>query len=328
MDEARDRIPIKGSPGFYRRGSKVVYFYRDTTGKRRWGSAPNLRAAKIARAKLQTDVDSGEWQLETKKTFSEYADLWGETYTGRTSRGIRQLTLDEYKESLAKHATPFFGQQPLKALLATGDGMKTKFLTRDQLDGLLSHAPDDFGRLLILFAANTGFRISEICGLLWGDVELGPKGCVHVRQRRRGDDVDLPKSRASVRTVPLAPNVVKALAEHKIGTKFSTDTDNVFATRSGSPIKPGNAARQYLKPAAVAAGVPDELARFHVLRHTFASVLLEAESKGHLTIRQAADVCGHSDPSFFLKVYAHARELPDLDFLTDAIGAGAKTKAK
>ena len=101
----------------------------------------------------------------------------------------------------------------------------------------------------------------------------------------------------------------------------------MFATRSGSPIKPGNAARQYLKPAAVAAGVPDELARFHVLRHTFASVLLEAESKGHLTIRQAADVRGHSDPSFFLKVYAHARKLPDLDFLTDAIGAGAKKKA-
>ena len=202
--------------------------------------------------------------------------------------------------------------------------MKTKFLTRDQLDALLSHAPDDFGRLLILFAANTGLRISELCGLLWADVELGPKGCVHVRQRRRGDDVDVPKSFASVRTVPLAPNVVKALAEHKLGTKFSSDTDHVFATRSGAPIKPGNAARQYLKPAAVAAGVPDELARFHVLRHTFASVLLEAESKGHLTIRQAADVCGHSDPSFFLKVYAHARELPDLDFLTDAIGSGTK----
>ena len=379
-DEARDRIPIEGSPGFYRRGSKFVYFFRDTTGKRRWASAPNLKAAKVARAKLQTDVDRGEWFPVSKATFSEYADTWVKSYTGRTTRGIRQITLDEYEAALNKRAKPFFGQQPLNSInpprirefvkhlqglqpplspntirnyvapvrrlfatahgdgvirldpcaglkLATGEGMKVKFLTFKQMDGIMSHS-EGFGHLLIMFLANTGLRISEALGLIWANVHLDSEPpAVHVLQRRRGEDVDLPKSAASARPVPLAPHVVKALATQKLATKFSKDTDPVFATRAGSPIKPGNAARQYLKPAAIAAGVPDELATFHVFRHTFASVLLERVAKGDLTIRQAADICGHSDPSFFLKVYAHARELPNVDFLSDAIGSGTPKKA-
>ena len=375
-------------PHPHRRKSRLLsprlegrFFFRDTTGKRRWGSAPNLKAAKVARAKLQTDVDRGEWFPTSTETFSEYADKWVKTYTGRTTRGIRQLTLDEYAVSLNRHAKPFFGQQRLNAInpprirefvkylqslqpslspntirnyvapvrrlfatahgdglirldpcsglkLATGDGMKAKFLTADQLKGIMSHA-EGFGHLLIMFLAHTGLRISEALGLIWANVDLtSATPVLHVRQRRRGDDVDVPKSAASARPVPLSPDVVKGLAAHKLATRFSKDTDPVFATRAGSPIKPGNAARQYLKPAAKAAGVPDRLATFPVFRHTFSSVLHDAVARGDITIRQATDVAGHSDPAFFLRIYAHARELPNLDFVSDAIGTGSKKVAQ
>jgi integrase len=41
-------------------------------------------------------------------TFAEYADQWVETYTGRTSRGIRPATLADYKRILEREAVPFF----------------------------------------------------------------------------------------------------------------------------------------------------------------------------------------------------------------------------
>ena len=40
---------------------------------------------------------------------------------------------------------------------------------------------------------------------------------------------------------------------------------------------------------------------FHVLRHTFASTLLD----GGVSIRGVAAYLGHSDPAFTLRVYAH-----------------------
>jgi integrase len=43
-------------------------------------------------------------------TFAEYAPEWLESYTGRTSRGVREATLRDYRRIMEKRAIPFFGR--------------------------------------------------------------------------------------------------------------------------------------------------------------------------------------------------------------------------
>jgi integrase len=69
---------------------------------------------------------------------------------------------------------------------------------------------------LFLVAFFAGLRSSELRGLRWDDVDLA-KGELEVNQRMdRFNKVDVPKSEAGERTVPLSPMVVSALREWKL----------------------------------------------------------------------------------------------------------------
>ena len=54
----------------------------------------------------------------------------------------------------------------------------------------------------------------------------------------------------------------------------------------------------------------------HTLRHSLASLLFE---RGHTAVQIAAWL-GHSDPSFTLRTYVHARDVGDAEFLDDVFG--------
>ena len=72
-----------------------------------------MAEARDLKATLATDVRRGEYRELSKISFSEYAEQWADTYTGRTSRGIRPATLDDYKRILEREAMPFFGRMRL-----------------------------------------------------------------------------------------------------------------------------------------------------------------------------------------------------------------------
>lgn len=128
------RVPIEKHPGFWRRGGKVVFKYRDQRRRQRWGSARTLTEAKRLRAQLQTDVARGEHRPATSETFKAYARSWVVTYQGRTSQRITEGTRDDYQRRLERDAIPYFGElrlvditpQELKAFAAYVAGRKRK----------------------------------------------------------------------------------------------------------------------------------------------------------------------------------------------------------
>ena len=83
------------------------------------------------------------------------------------------------------------------------------------LTALDKRGPADRWRPLILTAAFTGLRASELRGLRWGDLDLDTKPAVlHVRQRADKYKVlDIPKSDAGERDIELLPDVVAALRQ-------------------------------------------------------------------------------------------------------------------
>jgi integrase len=66
-------------------------------------------------------------------------------------------------------------------------------------------------------------------------------GELHVRQQwTRLAEYAPPKTRAAVRRVPLSPDILKYLTEHKLASRFSKDDEPVFASESGRPLgRPG-----------------------------------------------------------------------------------------
>jgi integrase len=129
-----ERVPIPKHPGFWRRGDRVVFKYRDHRRRQRWGSAPTIQAAKNLRAELETDVRRGEYRARSRDTFADYARSWVATYQGRTSRLIQEHTRADYAARLEHDAIPYFEgmmlteiePQDLKAFAAhvAGRGVK------------------------------------------------------------------------------------------------------------------------------------------------------------------------------------------------------------
>ena len=102
-----------GVLGVYRRGNRYVVAYRDPAGVQRRRSAATLAEARALKAELTADVNRGEYREQSRLTLGEYAEEWLRTYTGRTSRGIRQTTIDEYASDLRGHVLPVLGRRRL-----------------------------------------------------------------------------------------------------------------------------------------------------------------------------------------------------------------------
>jgi integrase len=77
------------------------------------------------------------------------------------------------------------------------------------------------------------------------------------------------------------------------------DLDLIFPSEAGRPLAESTMVRKFFKPALRKAGLPD--IRFHDLRHTDASLLIEQGEN----IKYIQTQLGHSSPIVTLEVYAH-----------------------
>lgn len=76
----------------------------------------------------------------------------------------------------------------------------------------------------------------------------------------------------------------------------------MFRAREGNAISRTHFNRYIWQPALEAAGVqPSRSTGMHALRHSYASVLIDAGE----SIKAVAEYLGHADPGFTLRVYAH-----------------------
>lgn len=184
-----------------------------------------------------------------------------------------------------------------------------RVLGQMEIERLLETCPSR-GRILVETALFSGLRISELLGLTWANIDF-PAGLIRVRAQlsrpHRGDPARrvAPKTSASVREVPLVPQLSDRLAEHRRATPFATPTDWVFATSRGTPFGERNVARRILKKAADDAGLNGDgrmPLRFHDLRHTFASHLIVDLG---LDVAQVSRILGHASITITLDVYTH-----------------------
>jgi integrase len=183
--------------------------------------------------------------------------------------------------------------------------------TKAALTALLKSADADF-RVKLMFAAASGLRASELHALPWSNLNLTDGEVTVDRRVDAFGNLDVTKSEAGMRKVPLGAPVIAALKEWRVRSKFSKDNNLVFPNTLGGFTPHTRMMKRKFKPLleAIASKEKVEGRKFkpfgwHALRHFAISTWIEAGLQpktvqtfaGHSSLAVTMDRYGHMFPS-------------------------------
>ena len=175
-----------------------------------------------------------------------------------------------------------------------------RFLDQSELEALLRAAPlaarpaaeHDWWRVervMYLTAAMTGMRQGELLALRWSDIDW-PAQKVRVHANYVRGQFGSPKSRRSVRAIPLARRLIAELDALHRDSVWNADEDLVFANpHTGRPMDRSKILKRFKAACRRAAVKP---VRFHDLRHTFGTRIA---ASGQIPMRTLQEWMGHRD---------------------------------
>lgn len=202
-----------------------------------------------------------------------------------------------------------------------------KALTVQEQSALIDFvaSSEKFSRYSVLFTVllGTGVRIGECLALRWEDIDFQKNiihishtlsYCKHKSDTKRTPHIDAPKTRASVRFIPMLTEVKGSLLREKeyqmahgaTTTKVDGYSNFVFQTQTQRLLMPSRV-WYLIKEVTVAynathadAPLPDFSA--HHLRHTFCTRFCENESN----IKVIQEIMGHGSVKTTMDIYAEA----------------------
>jgi integrase len=158
-------------------------------------------------------------------------------------------------------------------------------------------------RTLVLLAASTGLRQSELFGLKWGDINF-TEGTMNVTRSIVYGVVGPCKTESSQRPVPLHRLIVEALANWRAERPYRKPDDWVFASGRRRGRKPywGQAIlRKYIRPLAQELGIEKRIG-WHTFRHTYSTLLRSVGTE----FKVMQELLRHSSLRSTLDVYTQA----------------------
>ena len=188
--------------------------------------------------------------------------------------------------------------------------VEMQILDENQIGQFLLAAGQHRWEALFHLAVITGMRQMELLGLKWSDLDWNKRTLRVERQLLRPNDSDVkfsaPKTRHGKRSILLGFRTVDVLRSHfqrqlelkKVAKDKWVESGLMFTTGSGGPIHPRNLLKEY-KELLKTAGLPD--IRFHDLRHTAASLLLNQ----NVPVITVSRRLGHARASITLDIYGH-----------------------
>ena len=207
-------------------------------------------------------------------------------------------------KSMARYITKVHGYaNPLEnVIMPKKEEPKKRLLSKEEQGRLCRYVlrNPDSTNIASMLSYYAGLRIGEVCGLKWCDVDLG-KGVLRVErtvQRVYENEstrvlIGSPKSKSSVRTIPLPTFLIEVLRQYK-------DNDAVFVlSGSEKPVEPRTLQNRF-KSLLKKVNLPS--VNFHSLRHMFASNCIELG----FDVKTLSEILGHSTVEITLNRYVHS----------------------
>lgn len=267
---------------------------------------------------------SNTWRsYSTKKAYVVYLRRWIIPHWGRYQlREVRTIDVESWlrrlplaKSSCAKirglmsvlfnHACryEFFDHNPIRLVR---QGAKRKgppnVLTPEEITTLVNGLALR-EKTLVLIAASTGLRQSELFGLKWGDINFVDYTINVIRSIVCGV-VGPCKTESSQKPVPVHPLVVDALLKWREQQPYRKSEDWVFASRRYRGRKPywGQAIlRKFILPKARELGIQKRFG-WHTFRHTYSTLLRSVGTE----FKVMQELLRHSSLRSTLDVYTQA----------------------
>ena len=210
-----------------------------------------------------------------------------------------------------------FQGEIIKIVYPKEERRELRVLNQEEQLRLMNHLETNTNlyKLGIMISLTTGLRVGEVCGLQWKDISLD-KRILHVkstvqRVKNQSEDsvkktivrIGTPKSKSSIRIVPLTDGIVKYCNQLKSENQFT-----FLLTGTTSFAEPRILQRQLTKYYKEC-GIAD--AHFHTLRHTFATRCIEVGCD----VKSLSEILGHSNTSITMNRYVH----PDLNLKRENI---------
>ena len=246
----------------------------------------------------QQDIQRMYRRLKTEGRIREHPEM-GHHLSDSMVRHIHSTLHAALKDAVQAHVIP---RNPTEGTTAPKPNYRPKrILTRAELDAFLEVVEqDEVWRDFFQTELMTGLRRGEICGLQWSDFdeESGTlKVCRTLHGQRKGEyTVGETKTGKGIRTIILPKTVADILRRRKA----DTISQWIFPdpVKPEDPVNPGSA-YLHMKTLLRRAGLPS--IRFHDLRHTFASLLINQD----VPLINVSNFLGHSDLSTTANIYAH-----------------------
>lgn len=256
---------------------------------------------------LPTVGDLSLTELTTQRLQGMVNDLWNANKKG-PARQVRSSVSNLYSVAIRQGKATI---NPAAGVAIQDSRRRTvrdevteelrRILSEPEVNRLLESARTGDMYLPILFGAKCGLRVAEALGLEWKHVDLEEQ-VVRVRQqlqwvRGRGNILVPPKSKASVRTVPLPPSLLEELREARLKA-----TTSYVCTR-GTELFPSKRHHVHFDSVVRAARLAVPRPTFHNLRGTYLTYMANVKGVKPSVLMALA---GHSSIEVTMRYYVRA----------------------
>ena len=190
--------------------------------------------------------------------------------------------------------------------------------TIDEQKLLLNQLEGNRDKCIFSLALGSGLRLGELLGLKWSDIDFESRQITISRSIKRVKCFDeksttktkiieqLPKTKYSLRTIPLPEVTINELKRHKNmiskeklkAGEIYIDSNLVFPNEIGGYIDARNLSKRYRR-VLKKSNIPYR--KFHSLRHTYATRLFE----NGVSLKVVQVLLGHSSMEITANIYTH-----------------------
>ncbi len=182
-------------------------------------------------------------------------------------------------------------------------------MTKEQQKLFMEYARESYLYNFFAVMLRTGMRCGEIRGLKFSDIDK-KKGVIKVQRTLRhingkGYIEDTPKTKTSLRDIPLTDDTLKYLEAQKklLGFRVERMDRYIFCTERGKPLCPERVQLEIDRIVKKIRADGNEFPHItsHVFRHTFATRAIEAGMQPQVL----KTILGHSTLSMTMDLYSH-----------------------
>ncbi len=228
--------------------------------------------------------------------------IHGKIESGLSSKYVGDIVI--VFKSMARYIAKVHGYaNPLEnVIMPKKEETAKRLLTKPEQERLCKYvmANPDSTNIGVMLSYYAGLRIGEVCGLKWCDIDLN-KGILKVertvqRVYENGATrvmTGTPKSKSSVRSIPLPEFVTRVLKQ------FKTNGSDYVLSGADKPVEPRTLQYRF-KALLQKINLPS--VNYHSLRHMFATNCIELG----FDVKTLSEILGHSTAEITLNRYVHS----------------------